>query len=119
MKAKVRIIDNKIACCSQVCEEGSCPHYAGCPEYEVSLNKPGINPEWKQIGPGMYELQEYKRKRPTEEQKTWSGEWTNEWHQSIKKRAQEREARERLFARKSLIKRLIASWDAKFRKGSF
>ena len=48
--------------CRRVCEEGSCPHFAECPEYEVSLKKPGIHPDWKQIGLGMYELEKPRAK---------------------------------------------------------
>jgi len=66
MKAKIRIIDNKIACCSQMCDKDSCPHYASCPEYEILVAdhtgfKFKINNDY-------------------------CGEWSSEWYQNIKNR---------------------------------
>jgi len=42
LKAKIRFIDGKIACCSQVCDD-TCLHYTDCQEYDISIRVPVQN----------------------------------------------------------------------------
>ena len=35
-KVKIRMVDDKIACCSQMCKP-DCPHYSECEEKEILL----------------------------------------------------------------------------------
>lgn len=61
-RAKIRFIDDKIACCSQVCDD-TCLHYTDCQEYELIIREAGPKAEWEEIGLGMYAL----KKEPNEE----------------------------------------------------